>query len=68
MFLLLHSFFLYFDALIDFSSLQILYVDSLLVDNVQIPSTMPRVAAWSRKLLDQVIKLDTNHEAQGMYQ
>ncbi|CAD6220545.1 unnamed protein product [Miscanthus lutarioriparius] len=38
----------------------ILYVDSLLVDNVQIPSTMPIVAAWSRKLLDQVIKLDTN--------
>jgi len=65
---LLHSFFLCFDALIDFSSLQILYVDSLLVDNVQIPSTMPRVAPWLRKLLDQVIKLDTNHEAQGMYQ
>ncbi|CAD6240320.1 unnamed protein product [Miscanthus lutarioriparius] len=42
--------------------LVILYVDSLLVDNVQIPYTMPRVAAWSRKLLDQVIKLDTNND------
>ncbi|CAD6333201.1 unnamed protein product [Miscanthus lutarioriparius] len=42
--------------------LVILYVDSFLVDNVQIPSTMPRVTAWSRKLLDQVIKLDTKHD------
>ncbi|CAD6269505.1 unnamed protein product [Miscanthus lutarioriparius] len=42
--------------------LVILYVDSLLVDNVKIPSTMLRVAAWSRKLLDQVIKLDTNRD------
>ncbi|XP_039805252.1 uncharacterized protein LOC120669546 [Panicum virgatum] len=42
--------------------LVILYVDSLDVGNVQIPTTKPRIAAWSRKLLDQVIKLDTNRD------
>jgi hypothetical protein len=56
----LFSFSYVFDAFIDFLSfLQIVYVDSLLVDNVVIPSTTPRVAAWSKQLLDQVIKLDT---------
>ncbi|RLM87071.1 hypothetical protein C2845_PM04G10880 [Panicum miliaceum] len=40
--------------------LVILYVDSLAADDVQIPTTKPRIAAWMRKLLDQVIKLDTN--------
>ncbi|CAD6335113.1 unnamed protein product [Miscanthus lutarioriparius] len=40
----------------------ILYVDSLLVENVDIPATMPRIAAWSRSLVDQVVKLDTNRD------
>ncbi|RLM73889.1 hypothetical protein C2845_PM15G06410 [Panicum miliaceum] len=31
----------------------ILYVDSLAVDNVEISPTKPRVAAWTRKLLDE---------------
>lgn len=42
--------------------LQILYVDSLIVDKVVIPSTTPRVAAWSKKLLDHVIKEDTKND------
>ena len=41
---------------------QILYVDSLAVDNVQISTTPPRVAAWTREHLDQVIKLDRNND------
>ncbi|KAF8656916.1 hypothetical protein HU200_060481 [Digitaria exilis] len=40
--------------------LVLLYADSLMVDNLEVPSTKPRIAAWSRKLLNQVIKLDTN--------
>jgi hypothetical protein len=62
MFLLLpFSFLLMFlmPSLVFIFFLQIVYVDSLLVDNVAIPSTTPRVAAWSQQLLDQVIKLDT---------
>nr|CAB3446501.1 unnamed protein product [Digitaria exilis] len=39
---------------------ELLYADSLMVDNLEVPSTKPRIAAWSRKLLNQVIKLDTN--------
>ena len=41
---------------------QILYADSLAVPNVQIPDTSPRIAAWKRNLLDEVIKLDTNRD------
>ena len=41
---------------------QILYVDSLAVDNVQISTTPPRVAAWTREHLDQVIKQDRNND------
>ena len=44
------------------ASFQILYVDSLLVENVDIPATTPRIAAWSRSLVDQVVKLDTNRD------
>jgi hypothetical protein len=42
--------------------LVILYADSLDLQNIQIPTDIPRILAWSRKLLDQVqvIKLDTN--------
>ncbi|RLM60816.1 hypothetical protein C2845_PM14G09700 [Panicum miliaceum] len=42
--------------------LVIIYVDSLAIQNVQIPATMPRIAAWIRKLLDEVIKLDMNRD------
>ncbi|CAN6273204.1 unnamed protein product [Urochloa humidicola] len=42
--------------------LVILYVDSVDVGNLEIPSTKPRVAAWSRKLIEEVIKLDTNRD------
>ena len=45
------------------ASFQILYVDSLLVENVDIPATTPRIAAWSRSLVDQVVKLDTNRDS-----
>ena len=41
---------------------QILLADSLAVPNVQIPDTSPRIAAWKRNLLDEVIKLDTNRD------
>ena len=41
---------------------QIIYADSLAVPNVEIPTTMPRIAAWTRNLLDEVIKLDTNRD------
>jgi hypothetical protein len=34
----------------------------LLVDNVDIPAMMPRAAAWSRSLIDHVVKLDTNRD------
>ncbi|PUZ50779.1 hypothetical protein GQ55_6G087200 [Panicum hallii var. hallii] len=40
--------------------LLIIYADSLAVENVQIPATIPRIVAWTRKLLDEVIKLDMN--------
>ncbi|XP_025821835.1 uncharacterized protein LOC112897687 isoform X3 [Panicum hallii] len=40
--------------------LVIIYADSLTIQNVQIPATMPRIAAWTRKLLDEVIKLEMN--------
>ena len=39
---------------------QIIYVDSLAIPNVQILATMPRIATWTKNLLDEVIKLDTN--------
>ncbi|CAO2177240.1 unnamed protein product [Urochloa humidicola] len=42
--------------------LVVLYVDSLDAGNLQIPSCKPRVAAWSRKLIEEVIKLDTNRD------
>ncbi|KAG2597378.1 hypothetical protein PVAP13_5KG253807, partial [Panicum virgatum] len=42
--------------------LLIIYVDSLAIPNVQIPATMPMIAAWTRNLLDEVIKLDTNRD------
>jgi len=42
--------------------LQILCADSLAVDNVQIPDTKPRIAAWTRQLLDKVIRLDRNRD------
>lgn len=42
------------------SSVQVLYLDSLAVPNVQIPGGLPRVAAWKKPLIDKVIKLDTN--------
>ena len=43
------------------ASLQLLYVDSLLVDGVDIPATtVSRAEAWSRSLIDQVVKFDTN--------
>ncbi|CAL5078667.1 unnamed protein product [Urochloa decumbens] len=42
--------------------LVVLYVDSLDVGSLHIPICKPRLAAWSRKLLDQVIKLDTNRD------
>ena len=45
-----------------FSFSQILYADSPAVDNVEISVTKARVAAWTRKLLDEVIKLDRNHD------
>ncbi|CAL5038382.1 unnamed protein product [Urochloa decumbens] len=40
--------------------LAILYADSLEVQKVQPPPTKPRIAAWTRKMLDTVIKEDTN--------
>jgi len=42
--------------------LEILYADSPAVDNVEISVTKARVAARTRKLLDEVIKLDRNHD------
>ena len=45
-----------------FIFLQILYADSLDVPNLQIPTCRPRIAVWTRNLLDQIIKLDTNRE------
>jgi len=39
---------------------QIIYVDSLAIPNVQIPATIPRIATWTKNLLAEVIKLDTN--------
>jgi hypothetical protein len=45
---LLHCFYLFFL----YFFLQILYADPLAVGNVQIPATQPRIAAWTRKLLD----------------
>jgi hypothetical protein len=41
---------------------QILYADALDAPTLSIPDTTARVAAWSRKLLDELIKLDTNNE------
>ena len=41
---------------------QIIYVDSLAIPNVQIPATMPRIAEWTRNLVDEVIKLYTNRD------
>ncbi|KAK3154118.1 hypothetical protein QOZ80_2BG0186340 [Eleusine coracana subsp. coracana] len=40
--------------------LAVLYLDSLAVNDLQIPSCNPRIAAWNKKLIDKVIKLDTN--------
>ncbi|RLN38595.1 hypothetical protein C2845_PM01G01540 [Panicum miliaceum] len=42
--------------------LVILYADSLMVENIEIPTNRPRIAAWTRKLLDLVIKQDTNRD------
>lgn len=42
--------------------LVILYMDSLLVESVDIPATTPRIAAWSRSLVDRVVKLDINRD------
>ncbi|PUZ44447.1 hypothetical protein GQ55_8G099500 [Panicum hallii var. hallii] len=42
--------------------LVIIYADSLAVENVQIPATMPRIAVRTRKLLNEAIKLDMNHD------
>ncbi|CAL4962269.1 unnamed protein product [Urochloa decumbens] len=42
--------------------LAILYADSLEVQKVQPPPTKPRIAAWTRKMLDTVIKEDTNRD------
>jgi len=39
-----------------------LYADSLEVQKVQPPPTKPRIAAWTRKMLDTVIKEDTNRD------
>jgi hypothetical protein len=41
---------------------QILYADALDAPTLSIPDTTPRVAAWSQKLLDEFIKLDTNND------
>ncbi|TVU23903.1 hypothetical protein EJB05_26290, partial [Eragrostis curvula] len=40
--------------------LALLYLDSLDVQNVKIPSGLPRVKAWSKSLIKKIIKLDTN--------
>ncbi|TVT99417.1 hypothetical protein EJB05_55238, partial [Eragrostis curvula] len=40
--------------------LALLYLDSLDVQNVKIPSGLPRVKAWSKSLIRKIIKLDTN--------
>ncbi|KXG29390.1 hypothetical protein SORBI_3004G029800 [Sorghum bicolor] len=40
--------------------LSILYLDSLEVGNIQVPEKQPRVAAWNMKLINKVIKMDTN--------
>ena len=42
--------------------MQILYADSLVVSDAQIPDDKPRIAAWSRQLLDKVIRLDRNRD------
>ncbi|KAG2573234.1 hypothetical protein PVAP13_7KG246755 [Panicum virgatum] len=42
--------------------LVILYANFLAVDNVQIPDTKPRIAVWTRQLLDKVIRLDRNRD------
>ncbi|CAL5006580.1 unnamed protein product [Urochloa decumbens] len=42
--------------------LAVLYADSLEVQKVQPPPTKPRIAAWTRKMLDIVIKEDTNRD------
>ncbi|CAL4897756.1 unnamed protein product [Urochloa decumbens] len=42
--------------------LAVLYADSLEVQKVQPPPTKPRIAAWTRKMLDIVIKEGTNRD------
>ncbi|CAL4981046.1 unnamed protein product [Urochloa decumbens] len=42
--------------------LAVLYADSLEVQKVQPPPTKPRIAVWTRKMLDIVIKEDTNRD------
>ncbi|KAJ1267994.1 hypothetical protein BS78_07G102400 [Paspalum vaginatum] len=42
--------------------LVVLYVDSLDVGDIQVPDIQPRIAAWNWKLLNKVIKLDTNRD------
>lgn len=41
---------------------QILYMDSLVIPGLDIPTTKPRISAWSGKLLRNAIKLDTNSD------
>jgi hypothetical protein len=41
---------------------QILYADALDAPSLKIPDITPRVAAWLQKLLDEIIKLDTNND------
>jgi hypothetical protein len=58
-----HRFLLWFSPfLFFFLPPQILYVDALDAPSLKIPDITPRVAAWSRKLLDELIKLDTNND------
>ncbi|RLM75079.1 hypothetical protein C2845_PM15G06460 [Panicum miliaceum] len=40
----------------------IVYADSLVVQNLEIPTTKPRITAWTRNLLHQIIKQDTNRD------
>jgi len=42
--------------------LVILYMDSLVIPGLDIPTTKPCISAWSGKLLRNAIKLDTNSD------
>jgi hypothetical protein len=42
--------------------LQILYLDSLDTRDTKIPAGIPRVSAWSKKLVHKVLDMDMNYD------